>query len=91
VNQPPARRLHRVGGAAASRPKGSVEDHRVVKWLLRLVLFRVLGSRVMIALAVLAWFRSMLQRGRAASLRQGSPSPQGRSDGFASREPRAKG
>jgi hypothetical protein len=40
-----------------------------VKWLLRLVLFRVLGSRVMLALAVLAWFRSMLQRGRAASLR----------------------
>jgi hypothetical protein len=41
-----------------------------MKWLLRLVLFRVLGSRVMLALAVFAWFRSLLQRGRAASLRR---------------------
>jgi len=38
--------------------------------LLRLVLFRVLGSRVMLALAVLAWFRSILQRGRATPLRE---------------------
>jgi hypothetical protein len=41
-----------------------------MRWLLRLVLFRVLGSRVMLALAVLAWIRSVLQRGRVAAGRR---------------------
>jgi hypothetical protein len=45
-----------------------------MRWLLRLVLLRVLGTRVVLALAVLAWFRSMLQRGRAAPpRRRGAP------------------
>jgi hypothetical protein len=41
-----------------------------MRWLLRLVLFRILGSRVMLALGVLAWIRSVLQRGRAAADRR---------------------
>jgi hypothetical protein len=36
-----------------------------MRWLLRLLLFRLLGSRVMLAVAVLAWFRSALRKGRA--------------------------
>ena len=43
-----------------------------MRWLLRLVLLRVLGSRVLLALAVLAWFRSVLQRGRSGAARTGS-------------------
>jgi hypothetical protein len=41
-----------------------------MRWLLRLVLLRVLGSRVMLALAVLAWFRSALKSGAAARRRR---------------------
>jgi hypothetical protein len=47
--------------------------------LLRLILFRVLGARVMLALAAFGWLRRMLSGRREASRRTDLPSAPGSS------------